>query len=305
MENPNSKNPYLSYLKNYLKNLKVSVDHYLNLIRIYQPTGLLLLFLPALWVITMLSTNIRDFLYWSGIFFIGSVVMRSAGCIINDLADINFDKNVARTKDRPLASGVLTKPKSLILLALLLIIGFAILLLIGIQALPLGFLMMLLVVIYPFTKRFLKYPQIILGIIFNSGALFASIAIEGSIILPAALLYLGAFFWILYYDTIYAHQDKIYDKELGIHSMALTPYGQKIWLKRYYQGAVMLWIFAGVLTHLNLLYFLGTFSLFYFFYKQLEFLDLNKPETCLKAFKFNRNIGFFLFLAIAIGRLHW
>lgn len=278
------------------------IDDYLKLARFNSLTGAWLLFLPSLWVIIMLAKNWTD-LAWVPIFSFGSVVMRSAGCIINDLADRKFDSKVDRTKDRPLAVGAIEPFNALVLLAILLSIGFCILLLIGSEGVKLGFYIMPLVIVYPFAKRFFKYPQILLGIIFNSGALFASIAITGMITAVGVFVYLGSFFWILYYDTIYAHQDKIYDRDLGLYSMALTNLGTEKWLNRYYKAALSLWLFGGIVSRLNFLYYVAITGLFYVFYRQMQKIDLNNPESCGEAFKFNRNIGLILLAAIILGKI--
>jgi 4-hydroxybenzoate polyprenyltransferase len=278
------------------------MNEYFRLVRLYNLTGAWLLFLPSLWVIAMLSKNLSD-LIWIPIFFLGSIVMRSAGCIINDFVDREIDNKVERTKDRPLANKRLKPLNAIFLLIFLLSIGFFILLFIGEESIKLGLLVMALIIIYPFGKRFFKYPQILLAIIFNSGALFASIAISGLITTVSIFMYIGSFFWILYYDTIYAHQDKIYDKDLGLYSMALTELGNEKWLNRYYKAALSLWLFSGVAAGLNFLYYIFIAGLFYIFYRQMQSINLNNPKSCMDAFKFNRNIGLILFVAIVLGRI--
>ena len=250
----------------------------------------------------MMSKSITDLL-WIPVFFVGAFAMRSAGCIINDIVDKNIDSQVKRTCSRPLASGVLNHKDALLPLLICLSIGFCILLTIGSNSVRIGLFFLFIIFIYPFAKRFFRYPQVILATIFNSGALFASIAITSQIKIESVFLYLGAFFWIIYYDTIYAHQDKIYDKELGLYSMSLTKFGTKKWLKFYYVLATSFWLFAGVFSGLNIAYFAVVALLFWVFGKQLKTVNLEYPKSCMKAFVFNQNVGFILSLAIAIGKI--
>lgn len=285
-----------------MDNFCKKAKHYIKLTRFTKPTGAWLLFLPCLWSVLMMSKSITDLL-WIPVFFVGAFAMRSAGCIINDIIDKNIDSQVKRTSSRPLASGVLNYKDALLPLLACLSIGLCILLIIGSNAVGIGLFFLLLVFIYPFAKRFFQYPQVILAIIFNSGALFASIAITSHITIESVFLYLGAFFWIVYYDTIYAHQDKIYDKELGLYSMSLTKFGTKKWLKFYYVLATSFWLFAGVFSGLNILYFVVVSLLFWVFHKQLKSVNLEYPESCMNAFIFNQNVGFILSLAIAVGRI--
>lgn len=173
----------------------------------------------------------------------------------------------------------------------------------GPNAIMLGISVMMLIVIYPFGKRFLKYPQLLLAVIFNSGALFASIAILGKIGPGAIFIYLGSFFWILYYDIVYAHQDKVYDKDLSIYSMALTKFGDKKWMQRYCKMALFFWLFAGVFAGLNFVYYIIIGGMLYVFRRQISNLQLDNPKLCMSAFAFNKYIGLALFLAIALGRI--
>lgn len=281
----------------------ISLNPYFRLMRLHDLTGMWLLLWPCLWGLLFASHNLLDAL-WVPVFIIGAVVMRSAGCIINDIVDINLDKAVERTKNRPLASGELTVKQALLLLGILLLVGFVILLTMGESSLLLGLIAIILVIIYPFTKYYIKYPQIILGIVFNFGALMGWSTIQDKITLIPVLLYIGSVFWTIYYDTIYAHQDTKYDLQVGVNSTALTGVGSKKWLVRFYRLAIIFWACAGVLSGMNISYYLVLALIVLLLYKQLKNIDLSDGKRCMLAFRFNVKIGAMLFVAIFVGKLH-
>lgn len=261
-----------------------------------------LTFFPALFVIALLGADLLAAL-WIPFFLLGAFVIRSAGCIINDIADHKFDAKIARTSARPIASGSIRITETLPLLGIFLLIGFSLTFLLGAEAIILGVATMLGTAIYPFAKRYFYYPQIVLAAVFNTGALFASIAVSGAIHGTAFFVYIACFFWTLYYDTIYAHQDKLGDKELGLHSISLTGFGSKTWLKKYSRIALSFLAFAGVLPSLNLLYYCCLAGLFFMEEKFTESLDLDDPQSCWNAFNSMKMVGLFIFCIILLGRV--
>lgn len=198
---------------------------YAVLARLDRPIGWWLLLLPGLWAITLSADGILNMNFWHYfliiLFFIGAIIMRGAGCVINDLWDRNLDKEVERTRQRPLASGELNIQQALIFLSYLLLAGFAILICMPGLTIALGFLSLPLIAAYPLMKRITYWPQAFLGIVFNFSALMGWSASTGSLGFAAILLYLSGILWTLGYDTIYAHQDKEDDALAGVKSTAL------------------------------------------------------------------------------------
>lgn len=200
--------------------LTAKITPYIALTRLDKPVGIWLLFWPCVWGIGLASGSALPDITLLILFFIGAVVMRSAGCVVNDMADRNFDGNVERTKDRPLASGALSMKQASACLAILLLIALLIVLQLPTICLYMAIAVLPLVAAYPFMKRITWWPQAFLGITFNSGTLFGWAAVTDTIELPAILLYLAGIFWTLGYDTIYAHQDKEDDALIGVKSTA-------------------------------------------------------------------------------------
>jgi 4-hydroxybenzoate polyprenyltransferase len=198
---------------------------YAALARLDRPIGIWLLLLPGWWAIMLAAGGATrmDGADWTifALFGIGAVVMRAAGCVINDLWDRDLDKKVERTSARPLASGEISVKQTTGFLVALLVLGLIILLQMNALTVLLGFLSLPLIAIYPLMKRFTWWPQLFLGFTFNFGALMGWSAVTGAIEFPAVLLYAGGIFWTLGYDTIYAHQDKEDDALAGIKSTAL------------------------------------------------------------------------------------
>src|SRR5690349_2337918 len=197
-----------------------SIDCYLRIMRLHQPTGVWLLMWPCWWGVALASPEFPSVLTLF-LFFFGAFLMRPMGCVINDLFDRDLDRQVARTKDRPLASGEITTGEALRLVLYLLLLALGVALLLGKAVLFWSMAALPLVVLYPLMKRITWWPQLFLGLTFNWGALVGWVAIRGQVELPAVLLYLGGVFWTLGYDTIYAHQDKADDQAAGIKSTAL------------------------------------------------------------------------------------
>ncbi|MCB1651190.1 MAG: 4-hydroxybenzoate octaprenyltransferase [Alphaproteobacteria bacterium] len=229
--------------------LPEALHPYILLARLDRPIGIWLLLLPGLWSIALASPALTKQTLWiAALFTLGAIVMRAAGCVINDLWDKNLDAQVERTRQRPLAAGTLTPRQAIIFLGILLFTGLLILLQMNILTIALGILSLPLIIVYPLMKRITWWPQAFLGLTFNFGSLMGWSAITGHIELPAILLYIGGIFWTLGYDTIYAHQDKEDDALAGIKSTALK-FGprSKLYVSLFYAAAFSCFI-AALLT---------------------------------------------------------
>ncbi len=197
---------------------------FINLTRLNKPIGFMLLFWPCSWGLAYaysVNDNINLFIYYLILFFLGSVLMRSAGCIFNDIVDKDFDKKVQRTKKRPIASGKISVMKSFVYVLILCILAFLILIQFNLLTIMLGFGSMFLAFSYPFMKRITYWPQLFLGFTFNWGIIMSWAAIENSISLEIVILYLSAIFWTLGYDTIYGAQDMSDDEIIGLKSTSI------------------------------------------------------------------------------------
>ena len=203
------------------KIILLKINHFLDLIRFYKPIGFMLLMWPCWFALTLIPTNQLFLLKWYFLFLIGAFLMRSAGCIINDIVDINIDQNIKRTSERPLTSKKLTIKESLIFLFILLIISFLILIQFNLNSIIIGMFSIPLIIIYPFMKRYTYWPQLLLGIIFSWGIFIVCFQFSNKLELQFILLYFGCIFWTLGYDTIYAYQDLEDDIKNNIKSTAV------------------------------------------------------------------------------------
>lgn len=235
------------------------------------------------------------------LFLLGAVVMRSAGCVINDLADKNLDAQVERTKQRPLASGELKPKQAIIFLGLLLCIALAIALILPPIALYIGALSLPLIILYPFAKRFTYFPQVLLGVCFNLGALIGY-AVQQPIDASAILLYVGCVLWTIGYDTIYAHQDKTDDVKAGIKSTALK-FGDntKLLVAVLYSLFIALIITALDLKNVAPISYIILFFVSLILARQVLAVNLNKPASCMLAFKNNVLVGIVIFVALLLS----
>ena len=279
------------------------IDALLRLARLNEPIGTWLLLLPGWWSITLASSSWSNFrLYF--LFFIGAVIMRSAGCIINDIADINFDGLVERTKKRPLVKREITTFQAIVFLSFLLLIGFAILIQFNFFSIVVGACSLILVFIYPFMKRITFWPQAILGLTFNWGALLGWSTVTGELSFTAVALYFAGFFWTLGYDTIYAHQDKTDDALIGVKSTALK-FGHKTkpWLTIFYFLATCLFCICGIMEELSPIYYLGILAIGLHFSWQIFTLDIDCSNNCLARFKSNRECGFIMLLTLILVQI--
>ena len=276
---------------------------YLQLIRADNPIGTWLLFLPCLFALCLLAKNNNvDLVYLSGLFFVGAFLMRSAGCIINDIFDKSFDKNVARTKVRPIASGTIGIFGAITFLAILLCFALLLLLQFNLPTIVLGFSSLLLVALYPLMKRITFYPQIFLGLVFSLGILFVSTAVLGKITLAIFVLYLSNIVWTTIYDTIYGYQDLEDDLKIGVKSTAIK-FGtkpQKILcnLSLLYLSLLFL---VGFLANLKFIYFVLVVLAVAQQICQIRSCNFQDSTNCHKKFKSNIWVGFIVLIAIILG----
>lgn len=291
-----------------IQKLPLWMQSYAILARLDRPVGIWLLLIPCFWSMSMASSMQEQsifYILWMHILFIlGAFFMRSAGCVINDLWDQKYDKQVERTKNRPLASGEIKPKQALIFLLLLLFLSFLIFLFLPIKAKILAILSLIPVALYPLAKRFTYFPQLVLGFTFNWGALMGWAAITNDLALPAFFLWIGSVFWTLIYDTVYGLQDMDDDQKLGLKSTAIY-FGEKV--KAYLIMAcffmAFLWIIAGILAQMNLIYYLGVILLMGLNIYQLLMLNKDNKEECLKFFKQSHKFGWLMLVFIWIGSL--
>ena len=282
------------YTLYYLKN-------FLILTRINKPTGIMLLMFPAIWSILIVLKEEID-IYLILLFAYGSFIMRSAGCIINDIIDRKFDKNVKRTKSRPLASENLEITDAIILFIIFLSIGLSILLTLNPTCILLGFIAFPLVLLYPLMKRYTYFPQLFLAIVFNFSILISWTAAKGIFDNQSLLLYLACIFWTLGYDTIYAYQDKEDDKKIGVKSLAIyLEQNIKLWITLFYLCFVGIFSFLAILNNINFIFciILVLFSLkiLYEFFK----IQKLKSKNFMKIFQMNSWYGFFITISLFLN----
>tara|TARA_B100000925_G_scaffold170541_1_gene128443 strand:+ start:20 stop:886 length:867 start_codon:yes stop_codon:yes gene_type:complete len=280
---------------------------FIELTRLKKPIGFMLLFWPCAWGLTLaydFSSNLNNYFFYLILFFLGSVLMRSAGCIVNDIMDKEFDAKVFRTKDRPIASGKISIKLgifysiALCLLALLILINFnyfTIILALG--SMPLAFS-------YPLMKRLTYWPQLFLGITFNYGIILGWTSISEEINLIIILFYIGAIFWTLGYDTIYGYQDIKDDEIIGLKSTSIKfKNSAKQFLFLCYTILSVLFLVGGYYMNFKYMYFaIFIVPLIHLFFFQIKKFNKNNPSDCLKIFKSNNMFGLIIFLNILIAK---
>jgi 4-hydroxybenzoate polyprenyltransferase len=239
------------------------------------------------------------------LFFIGAVAMRGAGCTYNDMVDVDIDERVERTRSRPLPSGKVTKRQAWAFLVLQALVGLAVLVQFNGFAIMLGIASLAVVAIYPFMKRFTNWPQLVLGLAFSWGALMGWAVEFGDVDRASILLYLGTIFWVVGYDTIYAHQDKEDDALAGVKSTArLFGDSTKSWLMGLYGGALILMASAFSAAEVPIVAMAGLLAAGAHMARQIIALDIDDPDQCLKLFKSNNEVGWLIFLGL-IGGAAW
>ena len=283
-----------------MQHLKIFIE----LTRLNKPIGFMLLFWPCSWGLAYaysINKNINLFIYYLILFFIGSVLMRSAGCIVNDIVDKDFDKKVKRTKKRPLAIGRISVKHSLVYVFILCALAFLILIQFNFLTILLGMGSMIFAFSYPFMKRITYWPQLFLGITFNWGLIMAWAAVNNNITIEIITLYISAIFWTLGYDTIYGAQDMSDDEIIGLKSTSVK-----------FKNNIKLFIGVSYLINVLLLTYLFKTDIGYNFFSVLLFFFIitlfyqifkfnkNQPKSCLKMFKINNISGLSLLTSILL-----
>jgi 4-hydroxybenzoate polyprenyltransferase len=281
-----------------------AIAPYLRLARADRPIGFFLLALPCFWSVALAGRSLGEpypDLWLLFLFAVGAIVMRAAGCTYNDLIDRDIDAKVARTRSRPLPNRQVTPRAATIFMFALCLIGLVVLLSLNTTTVWLGLGVIPIVALYPFVKRFSHWPQAVLGLAFNWGALLGWTAVLGRLDWPAIVLYAGAILWTIGYDTIYAHQDREDDDLIGLKSTALK-FGRttKPWLVLFYGAAWLAITMAGLMAHAGTAFLLGMAAAAVQLAWQVYTLDIDYPENCLKRFRSNREFGLIVFGAILI-----
>ena len=279
---------------------------YARLARLDRPIGTWLLYLPCLWGLALgwqaARPSVAEMLWLVVLFGIGALIMRGAGCTVNDLMDRDLDRRVARTATRPIASGEVTPRQALLFLAAQLALGLAILLQLNQFSWALGTAVLVLVFCYPLAKRVTDWPQAVLGLTFNWGALLGYAAVTGTLAPAAAVAYAAGFFWTLGYDTVYAHQDREDDAIVGVRSSALA-LGTRTRpaLVAFYAVTVALLAASAWAAGLGPWTYAGLAALALHFGWQIATVDIDDPRRCMAVFRSNRDAGLIVTLAIVLG----
>ena len=281
---------------------------FIELIRLKKPIGFMLLFWPCLWGLTIaynFNTELFTYFQYTFFFLVGSILMRSAGCIVNDICDKNFDKKVERTKNRPIASGKISIKLGLIYVIILCLCAFLILInfnkltiILALCSIPFAFL-------YPLMKRITYWPQLFLGITFNYGLILGWVSIHGELSIVPLIMYFGAIFWTLGYDTIYGFQDIKDDEIIGVKSTSIKfkniPF---VFLIICYLIFFLTIIITGIYLKFYYIFFISLTLLFYhLFFRQISKLNIKIKKNCLEIFKSNNEIGLLIFISIIIGKI--
>ena len=282
---------------------------FIELTRLKKPIGYMLLFWPCAWGLTIaydFSSSLKTYYFYLMLFFFGSVLMRSAGCIVNDILDRKFDEKVFRTKNRPIASGKISVKLGLFYACILCLVAFLVLInfnfftiIIALASMPLAFT-------YPLMKRLTYWPQLFLGITFNYGLILGWTSINAEISLIPLIFYFGAIFWTLGYDTIYGFQDIKDDEIIGLKSTSIKFKSNPIiFLYICYTVLLLSLIIVGYLSEFNNLYFIFLVIIIYQMYIfQIKNFNSSEPSICFKVFKSNNILGILIFTLLLIGKLN-
>ena len=281
---------------------------FLELTRLKRPIGYMLLFWPCLWGLTIaynFSISIQFFIKYALLFFLGAVLMRSAGCIVNDIVDKNFDSKVERTKNRPIASGDISIKLGLFYVLILCAVAFIVLIQFNFFTIILALASMPLAFTYPLMKRFTYWPQLFLGVTFNYGLILGWTSISSEISIVPIIFYLGAIFWTLGYDTIYGFQDIKDDEIIGVKSTSIKfKKNPKLFILLCYLFFIFILTYLGVLMNFNKIYFGGLILVaMHLFIFQIKNLNTKLSSNCLKIFKSNNFLGLLIFVNLLIAKI--
>ena len=284
------------------------VKLFIELTRLTKPIGFMLLFWPCIWGLTLaydFNGGLSNYFFFGILFLSGSILMRSAGCIVNDIVDRKFDKKVERTKNRPIASGRVSVRLAIIYAISLCFLAFLVLLNFNYFTIFMALISMPLAFTYPLMKRITYWPQLFLGITFNYGLVLGFIAIENQLSLVSIAFYIGAIFWTLGYDTIYGFQDIKDDEIIGVKSTSIKfKNDPKKFLFISYIIFILSLIVVGILMDFKNIYFLFMiFPIYHLLYYQINKLNTANPDNCFKKFKSNNFLGLLILLNILIGKI--
>jgi 4-hydroxybenzoate polyprenyltransferase len=284
------------------------INLFIELTRLKKPIGFMLLFWPCAWGLTLaydFSNNFDIYFFYLTLFFLGSVLMRSAGCIVNDILDKEFDKKVSRTKNRPIASGRVSIKLGLSYIIFLCFIALIVLLNFNTFTIILALGSMPLAFSYPLMKRYTYWPQLFLGITFNYGLILGWVCITSQIELVPIILYIGAIFWTLGFDTIYGYQDIKDDEIIGVKSTSIKfKKNPKLFLIICYSIFIVSLIIAGLFMKFNsMFYFFLVIPILHLFLYQIYSLNFKDPKNSLKNFKSNNLLGAIVLFNILIGKV--
>jgi len=280
---------------------------FIELTRLKRPIGYMLLFWPCAWGLSLaydFSNGLNTYFFYIILFFFGSVLMRSAGCIVNDIVDKEFDKKVSRTKNRPIASGKISIRLALIYVIFLCFIALLVLLNFNYFTILLALCSMPLAFSYPLMKRYTYWPQLFLGITFNYGLILGWVCITNKMELMPIILYLGAIFWTLGFDTIYGYQDIKDDEIIGVKSTSIKfKKNPKLFLMISYLIFIISLLLIGILMEFEYFFYIFlTIPIFHLFFLQIKNFNKEDPMNCLKIFKSNNLLGSLILANILIGK---
>ena len=280
---------------------------FIELTRLKRPIGYMLLFWPCAWGLTLaydFSKNINDYFFYLSLFFLGAVLMRSAGCIVNDILDKEFDKKVSRTKNRPIASGQISIKLALFYATILCLFALMVLLNFNNFTIILALCSMPLAFSYPLMKRYTYWPQLFLGITFNYGLILGWTSIKEGIELMPILFYFGAIFWTLGYDTIYGYQDITDDEIIGLKSTSIKfKNNAKFFLLICYLILPLILLVIGYLNNFNYYYYLFMIlPVSQLFLYQIKHFNYRDSRICFKVFKSNNYFGLLVLMNILIAK---
>ncbi len=280
---------------------------FIELTRLKRPIGYMLLFWPCAWGLSLaydFSNGLNTYFFYIILFFFGSVLMRSAGCIVNDIVDKEFDKKVSRTKNRPIASGKISIKLALTYVIFLCFIALLVLLNFNYFTILLALCSMPLAFSYPLMKRYTYWPQLFLGITFNYGLILGWVCITNKMELIPIILYMGAIFWTLGFDTIYGYQDIKDDEIIGVKSTSIKfKKNPKLFLMISYLIFIISLLLIGILMKFEYFFYIFLIiPIFHLFFLQIKNFNKEDPINCLKIFKSNNLLGFLILTNILIGK---
>ena len=281
---------------------------FVELTRLKKPIGFMLLFWPCAWGLTIaydFNSNLKLYFFYMSLFLMGSILMRSAGCVVNDIADKNFDKKVERTKNRPIASGKISTQLAIIYSIILCSLAFLVLINFNLFTIIMALVSMPLAFTYPLMKRVTYWPQLFLGITFNYGLVLAWISVTNEISIIPIIFYFGAIFWTLGYDTIYGFQDIKDDEIIGVKSTSIKFKSdpKRFLFISYFVFVTSLFLIGFLMNFKNIYFLFMLLPIYHLFIFQIKKLDTSLPNDCFIKFKSNNFFGFLILINILIGKL--